>query len=626
VLLVLGGIGLYASTLFGNPYATTYPVSIVSACLGFLLIKRKHIDLSFSKTDKYVKSLMVAYFILLSSLPIVFLYDSVGRTVSVFAVTFVLYSLVALAIVLEIAVYRGLALIIITGIAHRATAFYSSSLYVGIDIYGHVDLVNELITEGTLSGMGPTKYLYSPFYHLLTGWSSLLMNVPLRSTIFLTVSVTVTVLPALAIYIIGSRLLGEKVGLLSALLYTGSDFVIQWGIHAIPTSLGIIFFALTFLYGLKYLGVIPSGRAGRRNLFLYIAFQATVSLTHHLSFFVTVTVLGAAFLGKVLYESRITSRVVNLSLASGALLYLDFVVTRFGGPGGDSRFLDTIVKRLAFSIMETSPNTRIQQSLPEDPSIYAGVTESIEIVHVAGSAMLLAFGILGVLLWLNRPRVKGVPQSGFVLGVAVGIPLAITFAGPIFGLRNLLPFRWFAFFYLPLSILAAYSLIIIIEYLVSVVGRYPRLVASVAVFVVCLPFFAFMGGNFVAAQDGPLFDDASGAERLSTTESELALYTHVADYGSLNRTVFADARARSPLGHVGVSTATPRITYGEPNSISGDSYLVSRGYLQSHHAKYQIRYRGNTYGVYGAFPVTAIDERRYSTVYDTGEDQLLAIE
>jgi hypothetical protein len=209
--------------------------------------------------------------------------------------------------------------------------------------------------------------------------------------------------------------------------------------------------------------------------------------------------------------------------------------------------------------------------------------------------------------------------------MAAGVSLLITLIGPVFGIRNLLPFRWFAFIYLPLSVLAAHGVWSLLKWVGRRSKRQHLLVIAGAGILFCAPYFIFMSGNFAAAPDGPLFDDDPGAERLSTTDSELAMYSHHAEHGLENRTTLADVRAQPPLGHVGVNARSPVIKYGDPNTISENSYLVNRAYLRSKHAQYRIRYEGSTFRVSGAFPVHGVRDKRIALVYDAGEDELLII-
>jgi len=520
----------------------------------------------------------------------------------------------------------SLGMIVCSGIFQRVTAFYSSSLYIGIDIFTHRRFASGIITEQTLSGIGQTKYFYSPLYHVLIGWSSLLFDMPLRNVTVLVVSVAVTAIPALAAYLIGTRWHSRTIGLVAALLLTGSDFIVQWGIRPTPTSLGIVFFVLVLLTTIEYTELATdSKKSDLRMLLLCGLFFISLNLTHQFSVFASVVTLISISLGMILFNSRISDQIVNISFVSVSALFLNFIVTKSGGPSGGRAFLNKTVGSLALTILETSADARVARSLPKDPNITPVGAAGIGLAHAAGSAALLALGILGALLMLNRPGHDSDSRGGFVLGVAVSLPLTIALIGPIFGIRNLLPFRWFAFLYFPLSVLAAYGLGTILRWVAECTfGTQLIRVASIGI-LICGPYFLFMSGNFVAAPDGPAFDESPGAQRLSTTDTELALYTHRADYGLEGRTTLADVRATPPLINLGVNTRALSIRYGEPNTVPRDSYVINRAYLRSKHAQYYIRYQGAVFRVYGAFPIEGIQDRQVSTVYDAGEDRLIIV-
>jgi len=627
LFVIISLIGLSLGFLFENPYARLYPFSLLAGTLMFILLRGSSMSNSITAPSIIsLRTTLVVY--LLTIAAAIQLYRSAGveRSSMVFVATVLLYLIPMLSIFINNSEKGSLGMIICSGIFQRATAFYSSSLSVGIDIFTHHRFASGIITEQTLSGIGQTKYFYAPLYHVLIGWSSLLLGMPLRNVTILVVSMAVTAIPALAIYLIGTRWHSKTIGLVAALLLTGSDFIIQWGVRPTPTSLGIVFFILVLLIIIDHADLATGAKkSDPRKLLLCGLFFISLNLTHQFSVFVSVVTLVAIFLGMALFDSRISDRAINISFVASSILFLNFIITKSGGPSGGRTFLDKTTGSLALTILETSANARVTRFLPKDSSITPVGAAGIGLVHVAGSATLLALGILGALLMLDRSKQNSDSRGGFVLGIAVSLPLTIALIGPIFGIRNLLPFRWFAFLYFPLSVLAAYGLESMLRW---VAGRTFRTrliwVAGISI-LICGPYFLFMSGNFVAAPDGPIFDESPGAQRLSTTDTELALYNHRANYGLEGRTTLADVRATPPLISLGVNARAPSIRYSRPNTISGDSYIIDRAYLRSKHAQYYIRYQGSVFRVYGAFPVEGIQDRRVSTVYTTGEDRLIVI-
>ena len=635
LFLLISLIGLTLGFLFENIYAKLFPASLLAGTLLFILVHRNRQNFDIDDTfQKLSKMILISYVIVIGITTHIYLEAGFQRSIFVFAGITLLYVLSFLSIISCRTSCISLGVIICTGIFQRATGYYASMLYSGVDIYSHVEFSTGVISAGSLAGMGQTKYFYAPVYHVLASWSSLLLNISLRHALFLIVSVAVTVLPSLVVYLLGPRLLDRTTGLIAALLLMGSDFLVNWGIRPTPTSLGIVFSGFAVLATLNYLGVARSvTRRDPRKLLIFVLFLVVLNFIHQFSLFVTVILLSSVILGIALYDSSLSTASFNLSIITGLILFLNFTITKYAGPGTEKSFQDVVLRNFVLTILQTSAYARVDRdsttgvvpTFPSDPAITPLGAEGLSIPHVIGSSILLTFGILGVLLFVDRSRRTGRSRWGFAIGMAAGVALLITLIGPVFGIRNLLPFRWFAFIYLPLSLLAAHGFWSLLRWGGRRTRRQHLLVVAGVGILFCAPYFLFMSGNFAAAPDGPLFDDDPGAERLSTTDSELALYSHHAEYGPENRTTLADVRAKPALGHVGVNARNPVIEYGDPNTISENSYLVNRAYLRSKHAQYRIRYEGSTFRVSGAFPVHRVRDKRIAVVYDAGEDELLVI-
>jgi len=634
LFLLVSLIGLALGFLFENIYAKLIPASLLAGTLLFILFHRNRQDVDLDETsDKLSMMILISYFVAVGISIQIYLDAGFQRSIYVFAAITLLYVLSFLSI-MSCQPCISLGVIISTGILQRATGYYASTLYSGVDIYSHVEFTSGIITAESLAGIGQTKYFYAPVYHLLTGWSSLLLDIPLRHVLFLVVSVSVTILPTLVVYLMGTRVLDRTTGLIAALFLMGSDFLVNWGIRPTPTSLGVIYSGFAVLATLNYVGVDRRiSRTDPRKLLILGLFLVILNFLHQFSLFVTVILLSSVLLGIALYESNLSTASFNLWIITGLILFLNFTITKYAGPGTNKSFHDVVLRNFVFTILQTSAYARIDPesttgvvpTFPSDPAITRLGAEGLSFPHVFGFSILLTFGILGVLLLLDQSHRTGHSRWGFAIGMAAGFSLLITLIGPVFGIRNLLPFRWFAFIYLPLSVLAAHGFWSLLRWGGRRTRRQHLLVVAGVGILFCAPYFLFMSGNFAAAPDGPLFDDDPGAERLSTTDSELALYSHHADYGPQNRTTLADVRAQPPLGYFGVNTKVPVIAYEDPNTISGNSYLVNRAYLRSKHAQYRIKYEGSTFRVSGAFPVHGIRDNRIAVVYEAGEDELLIV-
>jgi len=178
----------------------------------------------------------------------------------------------------------------------RFTALYATPGYVGIDIWTHQGFVDAILTEQSLSGISHDKHYGSPFYHLLVAASSLLYDVPIRAALYLSVGLVMP-LAALLVYSTTNLLVPVRWAVLATALYAFSSHVARWGMHIIPTSLGLVFF-LGMLYALIRVMRIEYTI---RDFSLLLLMSVAVILTHQVSTFIMLVLLLAAFLAQVVF-------------------------------------------------------------------------------------------------------------------------------------------------------------------------------------------------------------------------------------------------------------------------------------------------------------------------------------
>src|SRR6056297_1594785 len=327
-LLVLVGLaGLYASTIYTNPYAFMYPLALLGGPFVWVVVSGRRSRLVDSRPiDVSPKPVVALWFLGVSGVVVAYYHAGFSRTTAVFALTFVLYLLGAVLIYIRSSPSLALGTILATGLVHRLTAFYSSALYLGVDIYAHNSAAAGIARTGSLAPLDASKYFYAPIYHLVTAIGTVLVDLPVRQVSALTTLVVVTVVPAVFIYAIARRWWSPTVGVLGALLFTVSDHAINWAVHTTPTSLGLVLFAALLFALVRY-----DLTADNRFLVLFVGLLFALTLTHQVSAFVAVTVVAAYLFARVLYEARLSSRVRNLTATSALVLVLDFLTTKYHG-------------------------------------------------------------------------------------------------------------------------------------------------------------------------------------------------------------------------------------------------------------------------------------------------------
>jgi hypothetical protein len=534
----------------------------------------------------------------------------------VFLLTFGLYLLTVILIWVRSTLVFGLTLICITGISSRMMAYFGSELYVGVDIYEHNRIVESIVQLGTLEPLLASKYYYAPIYHLLTASGDIILGVPVKTAGALTALIVVTVVPALIAFTLIRYFWSVQTALVGAFLYTASDHAIRWAVHTIPTSIGLVFFCLLGFGLFRY-----DREHSKVFLVLSVGILVALTFTHQVSTFIAVIFVCSYLGSRILYEGIVRERVLNLSLLTGFVLTADFIITKYGGPTSEASFFEIVLSTLVSSLLTAGTETRPEVTLPPDPSISGGASAGLDLVHVGGSAILLCLGLVGSLYWLDSKRNPSDLFVGLALGTSVAVMLAFTLGGPIVGMGNLLPMRWFAFIYVPLALLAAIGLKALIQACSSLIGINSRNAVIILVLIL-LPFIVLMGGNYAGAADNPYFDNAPAAETHGISETEKATFDHTVEYSG-ETDIVADRRAASIFrDHYGKNVHILAITYGLPETIHRPSLVVDRSYIQTPNSQYIIRFDGQSHVVHGPFPLDEINAQSKSIVYENGGDEL----
>jgi hypothetical protein len=203
-----------------------------------------------------------------------------------------------------------------------------------------------------------------------------------------------------------------------------------------------------------------------------------------------------------LFDRRTPIVYVSIVLVYGLGLVEHWFNTEYKQDTGTS-FFDKVTSSL---IYEGSEHGEILNR-PETIAVYAEQLPSFveRIADNFGISLLIFLAVIACLFWLSsRCRTK----DTFSMTVATVLLLGITLVFPFFGLRNIMPTRWFAFIYLFLSIMASFA----ITKLSTRSGRKP--IACLVPFFVVIVLTFFMISGTTANDDSPLWLEES---TISTT-------------------------------------------------------------------------------------------------------------
>jgi len=626
LFLVIGLLGLGGYYIYRNPYALTFPLAGLIGTAYFLVYKRidkKSIQITFLNLSTRKVLLLTCIYISLASLTFLTYHQSgFNRTLLVHGLTLSLYLITCVFIFSDASYKYSLSLIILTGFIHRVLMYYSSPTYIGADVHLHNYLVGLIIEEGSLlPPLFESKYYFAPFYHIYSAVGSILLSTSIRNVMLLVIF-NMVLIPATFMFLIVKKLWDIRMGLLAGLFFISSDFVLNWSMNLGPTSLGVIFSIIVFFLLFKYLD-----KKSMRYYFILLIFFITLTYTHQVSTFITFIAI-AIYVGVFSMLDHLHSVWKNIAIfiTMPIIVFLDFVRTAYSGLAGDISFFDRIVWGIMESFEGAGAGTRAEFTLP--PDVTAGGAAGLTTIHVAGSAFLIGLSVLGLLYILQSDIVRTRKVKFSAIFITGFVLIAIALVGPMIGMRNLLPFRWFAFFYIFLITIGIIGILPIIENLRRMTRDDIALI--MVIFILIIPYLGLMGGNRTGAGDDPVFDSAPVAVRGSISDGEDALFWHTADHHQNNTTVLSDFRIRPHLRrHYRINSRTIRMEYQNPDSIvtRGDEsvLLINRRSLDAPQTMYILDYDGRISRVHGPIDVEQINPNFRNIIYDNGPDELILL-
>lgn len=449
-----------------------------------------------------------------------------GRTVPFFVVTILAGALIYCQIFfherdsLRPTVVLGQ--IVVFAVIVRGAALVTAPGLIGVDAWVHITGYAASIQQtGQLSAIADVKYFTAPLYHLLVVVAADAFGSTLRTALYLTLG-TVMPLSVLVVYFLAQYLLPVRWALFAAATFAVSDHVVRWGLHLIPTSMGLVFFTLV-CYG------VVKMHTDRPSLVLYaftLFFAIATILTHQISTVMVLLFLGAGTISQAYFrflspertdvadlaEPHDGGRTVNFAALFAIVSPLTALNWSFA-PMPETSFLDVILGVAGASLADPAflelPSSVSVDTDPVEPFLVT-VPFHYRLFMVLGLLLLLLLTLVGLYSVLHRSRRDPMTLTWVV---SVGLMLFGTLGLPVLGLYFHIPSRWFAFMYVPMVVLGAYGLR---DLEFSLSGS--QLLAVVLVFTLLFP--GAMLTNYRATIDDPIRGEYH--HQYAYSESELA--------------------------------------------------------------------------------------------------------
>ena len=458
ILGLMGGFVAMSMYLFSpTVHLLTFGSAIFFASLLYLkLYKTNDIDSIEVKSwnCRSTKFLLEAIFLILLAMSTVAFHASENRTAFYFIFISVCTGIAALFCIKatknhDILISIINILLLSLNIKLPKFYFFGGS---GVDYWTHLKM-NEMLAQVGHIGVLYDKEAFFPIMHIYVVMSQLIPSLSTKDASMFSITLPL-VICSICVFFVGRVLFGNHIGLLGMLIVNISDFQNWWSFAPQTTSYGLtIFFFLIFSL---YKAMSHENRI--QWLMIIFILIPLLILTHAVSSFIGITaltglIIGSLFFGIIFSEKR--------KLFSPILLLIYFIciaqhwfIAEYKA-GGDA-FFNQVSKSLIYYILGYASLLNRTESMLESMEILPPLVESF--VNGFGLTLLIFLFVVGS-LYLLSPKFRS--EKTFSMFICSTLLLGVTIMFPLFGLRNIIPHRWFAFEYFFMSLIAAFSIILI---------------------------------------------------------------------------------------------------------------------------------------------------------------------
>lgn len=452
---LLGVVISCLNLIFSNAYIITIGPMLIIVCSGYLIFRRKLLDPTADPqaSRSLILIINIIFWISLAGSMYSLSTEILHRPLTYFILTALCASMIALQILYSRGrntIYLILFEILLLSLSVRASAFWVFPTLPGVDPTTLQEFVKDFVNLAHIeSTRGWITYLNYPIMPLNATAMKILTAVDYKAAMFLAVGLPL-ILSTIFVFLIGQRLADTKVGLLAALLLNLSNFHLTYSIQLTATTFGIALFTVII-----WLFIRDRGYLRTSFIVLTIWLLLLMIITHTMSAFVMLCFIALFIIGiylyKFLYGKRVTS---ERSMVMPGLLAIFGVAMlaywMYAGYVEGISFFEAVTRGLYYALTEQAGFLQ----RPAPPSAQYGYLDPI--LNIAGFVLLYLYGVLGCLLWLSQ---KHQAKNRVALVVALTLLTAFALSFPVFGIRNIMPYRWFAFIYVILSLVAAVAIL-----------------------------------------------------------------------------------------------------------------------------------------------------------------------
>ncbi|MGB9939706.1 hypothetical protein [Methanosarcina sp.] len=509
--MILGLLISFLNLIYSNNYLISLGPLLTIASLVYLKFRNKllaeDIDLNLNLSSRALKIIQIIYWIcILVALISYYQADPYSRPVIFFVSISIAVGTLGLEILSytyekNIRLYTLFFKILMLSLILRLSAYFISPYPVGVDPWGHANLITDISIYGTSYLTKHSYYSNYPLMHIYASTPILLGNLTTKSA--MSVVGMVLAFSTIFVYVAVKKITNStQLALFSMLLLSFSDFHVQWSVQLIAMTFGISIYTMIF-----YLLIEQNEKIN--NLFGILLAVAifVITWTHTISTFIYLVSLISLYVGSHIYERIYTTKNNSAKLRTNIFLcILSVLILIYHWTDPRYPFAETIINGLGNSVSSEA------KFLGRSTASNSGDSFS-SILDILGFLIFIFFGVVGSLHSLSKENQTRTKVSLiFMLVVLFGI----FFTFPVMGIRNIVPFRWPAFIYTTFVLFFGTGVFKI----TGIING--RLCKTTFISILLITFSFFMITNSMANTDSPIYGK-SLSQKLFSTESEVEM-------------------------------------------------------------------------------------------------------
>ena len=379
---------------------------------------------------------------------------------------------------------------------------FSIDSVVGVDTWYHLDASRAILQSGHVSTLG--LYDFYPIFHIGVDITQLALNIGLRESMFVFGGISECA-SILFVYLIGSRLMNEKVGRIGSIVAAILPWNVKWGYWTIPMSVGILFFSMVIFMWMRQFRTTHY-RTCWRGLATFSLLP--LLLVHPIAALATVVAMFGLLLSS-LHEFVVKRGSIRLKMPVGAvLLSIISLVAYWSSVSGTFQFLvRSILVNLSIDFTGSFP------VLSHEPSQLLAVFDVLPLDVVV---MLTVASRIGI-------RDQNATSSVGMLTIAGAVVISISALGILGRIPDLLPDRWIVFALTLFSIPVAATLLRM--HAVSGRGSHTGLKSGAVLAILAVLVFSSVMNYQERVSDVLPWDEAASAGLAKSESSTAAFFT-----------------------------------------------------------------------------------------------------